>query len=160
MHAKMTMFWSLYFIFLILFLWEPIMHHSKIPKWIPYSICPERAHSMAGGSRPREVTCRVIISITKFNRVLFYEIEAIRLLANWKIFTTEVNLSMDLERMFKIEPQVFKIGEEPNSVQKYQLFRGMEEGVCVFKEQWRVLFGWDFRGYVCVRLWLERKLEI
>lgn len=54
---------------------------------------------MAGGSRPE----KLIISITKFKRVQFYEIEAIRLLANWKIFTTEVNISTDLGRMVVVD---------------------------------------------------------
>lgn len=41
----------------------------------------------------------MVISITEFTRVPFYEIEAIRLVANWKMFTTKVNISVDLEGM-------------------------------------------------------------
>lgn len=35
--------------------------------------------------------------------MLFYEIEAISVLANWKMFITQVNTSMDLEGMVVVD---------------------------------------------------------
>lgn len=51
-YVKTTILMCLYFIHLIRFLWEPIMCHPKIQKWIGHCLYPGKAYSMAEESRP------------------------------------------------------------------------------------------------------------